>query len=88
MVMENARTDNTQANIRRMVEIHRSNDIVLISFLQALLADAGIESIVFDSHASIIEGSIGALPRRLMVLNEDKAGAVAVLRESGYGERA
>jgi len=88
MVMENTRTDNTQANIRRMVEIHRSNDIVLISFLQALLADAGIESIVFDSHASIIEGSIGALPRRLMVLNEDKAGAVAVLRESGYGERA
>ncbi len=88
MVIENARTDNTQANILRMVEIHRSNDIVLISFLQALLADAGIESIVFDSHASIIEGSIGALPRRLMVLNEDKAGAVAVLRESGYGERA
>lgn len=68
-----------------MIEVHRSNDMVLISFLQALLADAGIESVVFDGHVSIIQGSIGALPRRLMVLNEDRAGAVAILRDSGYG---
>lgn len=71
-----------------MIEVHRSNDMVLISFLQALLADGGIESVVFDGHVSIIQGSIGALPRRLMVLNEDRAGAVAILRDSGYGSQA
>lgn len=75
----------TGARIPGMTEVHRSNDLVLISFLQALLADAGIESIVFDAHVSIVDGSIGALPRRLMVLDEDKAGAVAILRSSGYG---
>ena len=47
-----------------MREVLRSNDAVRLSWLVALLADAGIASVVFDGHMSIVEGSIGALPRR------------------------
>ncbi|WP_207459359.1 DUF2007 domain-containing protein [Azospirillum sp. SYSU D00513] len=66
-----------------MREILRSNDPVRLSWLTALLADAGIEVVVFDTHTSILEGSIGAIPRRLMVADEDHADALRVLRDSG-----
>ena len=49
----------------------------------ALLADAQIEAVVFDAHTSIIEGSIGALPRRLMVLDTDLSRARHVLETAG-----
>ncbi|MFY7958655.1 MAG: DUF2007 domain-containing protein, partial [Elsteraceae bacterium] len=48
-----------------MRELLRCNDPVRLSWLRALLADAGIESVVFDQHVSVVEGSIGAIPRRL-----------------------
>lgn len=67
-----------------MIEIYRTSDIVLLSFLRALLADAGIESVVFDSHIAAIEARIGAFPCRLMVAAEDGDAARGVLRESGY----
>lgn len=54
-----------------MKEILRTNDAVLLSWTQAVLADFGIESVILDAHTSIIEGSIGAIPRRLMVADED-----------------
>ena len=60
-----------------------SNDPVRLSFLTALLADAGIESVVLDAHASAVEGSIGAVPRRLAVLPEDERQARRVLTEAG-----
>ena len=60
-----------------------TNDPVRISFLLALLADAGIEARVLDAHASSIEGSIGAIPRRLVVLSDDAQQALRVLREAG-----
>lgn len=60
-----------------------SNDLVRLSFLHALLRDAGIESVLLDGHASAVEGSIGAIPRRLMVLEEDETQARRVLREAG-----
>ena len=60
-----------------------SNDSVRLSFLTALLADAGIDSIVLDAHASAVEGSIGAIPRRLAVLPEDERQARRVLAEAG-----
>jgi hypothetical protein len=60
-----------------------SNDPVRLSFLTALLADAGIVAVVLDAHASAIEGSIGAIPRRLMVATEDEWRARKVLREAG-----
>ncbi len=60
-----------------------SNDLVRLSFLAALLRDAGIESVVLDGHVSAIEGSIGAIPRRLAVLPEDERQARRVLSEAG-----
>ncbi|HVZ09226.1 DUF2007 domain-containing protein [Rhodopila sp.] len=66
-----------------MRAIVASNNPVRLSFLAALLADAGIETMVLDTHASILEGSIGAIPRRLMVATEDYDRARRVLREAG-----
>lgn len=60
-----------------------TTDPVRLSFLRALLTDAGIESIVLDSHISAIEGGIGAFPRRLAVVMDDEARARAVLLEAG-----
>lgn len=60
-----------------------SNDPVRLSFLEALLRDAGIGCVVLDGHASITEGSIGAIPRRLVVAEADEAQARRVLREAG-----
>lgn len=53
-----------------MVELLRSNDPVLVSFAESLLIDVGIEHTVVDAHMSVIEGSIGALPRRILVAEE------------------
>jgi len=66
-----------------MRELLRTNDPVKLSWLQALLADAGIEAVVLDTHTSIVEGSIGAIPRRLCVLAEDLERARRVLDEAG-----
>ena len=60
-----------------------TNDPVRLSFLGALLRDAGIESVLLDAHTSAVEGSIGAIPRRLMVLAEDEAQARRVLQDAG-----
>ena len=60
-----------------------SNDPVRLSFLTALLADAGIAAVVLDSHTSVVEGSIGAIPRRLAVQEADEARATRVLAEAG-----
>ena len=68
-----------------MKEILRTNDVIKISWVQALLADAGIEALVLDQHMSILEGSAGAIPRRIMVTSEDYARAQQVLAEAGEG---
>ena len=60
-----------------------SNDPVRLSFLTALLRDAGIRAVVLDTHTSAVEGSIGAIPRRLAVRLEDERRARQVLREAG-----
>lgn len=54
-----------------MKELLRTNDVVLLSFLEARLQGEGIEPFILDMNASIVEGSIGILPRRLMVIDED-----------------
>ena len=63
-----------------MKEILRTTDPVLLSWLTALLRDAGIEALILDS---IMEGSIGAIPRRLMVDTDDWRQARRVLGEAG-----
>jgi hypothetical protein len=60
-----------------------SNDVVRLSFLTALLADAGIEAMVLDQHTSVLEGSAGAIPRRLVVSTDDYPRACRILREAG-----
>ena len=65
-----------------MKELVRTNDPVRLSWLQALLAGAGIETVILDTHTSIIEGSIGAIPRRLMVADADHSRASAALRQA------
>jgi hypothetical protein len=62
-----------------MKELLRTNDPVRLSWVQALLRDAGIESLVLDQHTSLMEGSIGAIPRRLMVTARDLPQARALL---------
>lgn len=63
--------------------VAESTDPVRVSFLLALLRDAGIECIVLDAHISALEGGIGAFPRRLVVAAEDLPQARRVLREAG-----
>lgn len=60
-----------------------SNNPVRLSFLAALLADAGIEAFLLDSHTSVLEGSAGAIERRLTVSTEDFPLACRLLREAG-----
>ncbi len=60
-----------------------TNDQVRLSFLVALLQDAGIESVVLDAFVSATEGSIGAIPRRVAVPEEDARAALRILHEAG-----
>ncbi|QFS84257.1 hypothetical protein FIU97_16000 [Roseivivax sp. THAF40] len=66
-----------------MEELLRTNDITLIPLARAVLADEGIESFELDVNMSILEGSIGILPRRLMVRTDELARARTVLWENG-----
>jgi len=66
-----------------MEELLRTNDPVLLSFAEALLKDAGIQSHIFDQNMSVLEGSIGVLARRLLVHGDDLNAARNVLDEAG-----
>jgi len=68
---------------RSMKELLRTNDPVRLSWLQALLGDSGIDSLVLDHHTSLVEGSIGAIPRRLVVAERDYRRARALLAAAG-----
>ena len=65
-----------------MRELIRSGDPVRLSFLTALLADAGIDSLILDTHSSIMQGSLDILPQRMMVADDDLQRARAVLAEA------
>ena len=56
-------------------ELVRTNDMVLVSAVGALLDGADIHHLVLDQNMSIIEGSLGVLPRRILVHEEDNAEA-------------
>jgi hypothetical protein len=68
-----------------MIELVRTNDAVLISFIEALLRDAGIAFLVADQNMSVLEGSLGVLPRRVLVQEDDMAEAKALLADAGIG---
>ncbi len=69
--------------MKAMKELLRTTDPVRLSWLTALLADQDIEAIVFDTHTSILEGSVSAIPRRLMVIDEDFSAARSLLVAAG-----
>jgi hypothetical protein len=69
-----------------MIEILRTNDPTVIAFAQALLKAEGIEAFEMDVHMSILDGSLGILPRRLLVARPDAFLARHTLRANGIGE--
>ena len=68
-----------------MKELLRTNDPVLLSYVSALLEEARIDFIVADLNMSVLEGSIGALPRRVLVEDARIADARSLLTEAGIG---
>ena len=66
-----------------MEELLKTNDPTVISFATALLRAEDIEVFVFDVHMSILDGSLGILPRRMMVAREDAFMARSILRDNG-----
>lgn len=66
-----------------MRHLLRTNDSVLISAVGALLDGAGIAHLVLDQNMSIVEGSLGIIPRRILVPDDDLAAARRVLTEAG-----
>lgn len=69
-----------------MYELIRANDAELLSFAQSLLKDAGISCLIVDQSMSILEGSLGMLPRRLLVDADRADEARSLLRDAGLGE--
>ena len=68
-----------------MRELVRVNDPVLVSAVGALLDGAGIRYTVLDQNMSVIEGSLGVLPRRIMVDDDDVPAARRVMTDAGLG---
>jgi hypothetical protein len=68
-----------------MREIVRTNDAVLITAIEALLKGAGIRHMVLDQNMSVLDGSLGVLPRRIVVDGDDAARARRVLTDAGLG---
>lgn len=68
-----------------MRELIRTNDAVLVSAIGALLDGAGIPHHVFDQNMSVVEGSLGVLPRRILVAEEHAPSARRLLQQAGYG---
>jgi hypothetical protein len=63
-----------------MRAVLKTTDPVALSYAADVLSQEGIESVVFDTHASVMDGSAGFMPRRLMVLDEDFPKAERLLR--------
>ena len=66
-----------------MFELLRTNDLVLISLVETLLSQAGVPFFVADQHMSAVEGSVGFLPRRIMVDSRERERARRLMREAG-----
>lgn len=69
-----------------MLELVRTNDPVTISFIEALLRDAGIAHFVADQNMSIAEGSLGILAKRIMVDGERLDEARKILADAGIAD--
>ena len=67
----------------RLVEILRTNDLVLISVIESLLRAEGVGFFIADQHMAAVEGSLGFLPRRILVDARDEARARRLLQQAG-----
>ena len=67
----------------KLRELVRTNDMVLVSAVCALLDGANIHHLVLDQYMSIIEGSLGVLPRRILVHEDDNRQARQILADAG-----
>lgn len=67
-------------------ELVRTNDAVVISAIAALLTGAGIEHLIADQNMSVLEGSIGVFPRRILVVEGELAAARRLLTEAGFAK--
>ncbi len=66
-----------------MIELIRTNDAVLLSFAESLMKEAGIHCLIADEGMSILEGSLGMLPRRFLVEGERAHEARRILKDAG-----
>ena len=68
-----------------LIELLRTNDLVLISRVEAILTDSGVAIFLADQHMSALEGSLSFLPRRVLVAADAEARARKALTEAGLG---
>jgi len=66
-----------------LIELVRTNDLVMISVIESLLTQEGVRVFVADQHMSAMEGSLGFLPRRIMVDADQMSRARRLLQEAG-----
>lgn len=69
-----------------MQELIRTNDAVVLSFVKSLLKDGGIDCLIADMYMSVLDGSIGVLPRRVLVADVDVDDAREILTQAGMGK--
>ena len=82
-VRASRRQGRTRQGNPRLNELVRTNDLVLISLIETLLDEAGVSFFVADQHMSAVEGSLGFLPRRILVDSEEADRARRVLVDAG-----
>ena len=68
-----------------MRELVRTNDAVMISAIEALLKAAHIAHMIVDQNMSVLEGSIGIFPRRILVGEDQLPAARRLLADAGLG---
>jgi len=73
--------ESQEARVRELV---RSNDTVLLSAIEALLRAADIPHLTLDQNMSVLEGSLGILPRRIQVAEKDVDSARRLLKDAGF----
>jgi len=69
-----------------VIELVRTNDLVVISLIETLLSQAGVAFFIADQHMSATEGSLGFLPRRILVAAHEQERARRLMREAGLAQ--